>query len=336
MPEYFMSNNTAQYDLSSSSVVGSTTAGTFDSAVVDSSILLPAASSGVAPANFWAGMPILVGGPSITTKIFGHFEAFLPSGNFTTTSSSAFFIRIRNNVGLPVFRLNWASSTTLQAEFWNGSSWTSVGPTLSRLSPGLTTFDFDFTPGALGSFSLYINGGTIPILSVSNFNAAVNNIASVDIGNPYEAIMYISQGVLSDVDLRGAKLFSRRPNGNGFYTAGTGTFTDVNSIVKNDLTGIGLPTAGDRKTFTLPTISATGRVIRNVHVNNLCAAAGATPNVRIVTRRLATDATSGNISPAPSTGLTARQTSLPLDLSTGLSWTIANFIATEFGVEGRP
>jgi hypothetical protein len=338
MPEYFMSNNVAQFDLSNSSVVGSTLAGTFDPNVVDSSILLPAAISN--SQCFYAGAPILVGGPSLTTKVFGRFDFWASTNAAQSINAEHFFLRIRNNIGQVVFRLDQRSTgggaqADVVAQFWNGSTFVDIGPQVSLPLLGLNTWNFEFLPGALGSFVLYVNGATVPLLSVSGFNAAVNNCAVVDIANPTSANAHISQVALSDVDLRGAKIYSRRPSANGFYTAGTGTFTDVNTILKNDLTGIGLPVAGNRKTFLLPTVTAPGRVIRNVHVNNLCAGAGATPNARIVTRRVSTDSVSGNISPAPGVGLSARQTALPVDLSTGLAWTLANFNATEFGVEGR-
>ncbi len=338
MAEYFMSNNAAQFDLSSSSVVGTTLAGTFEAGVVDASILLPAAVS--AGPIFYAGAPILVNGPSRTDKVYGRFDFNATTNSAQPVNTQHFFLRIRNNVGQVVFQLDQVDDgagafVDAQAQFWNGSALVNVGPVVSLPVIGLNTWTFEFLPGALGSFVLYLNGGTVPVLSVNNFNIATDNCAIVDIANPTSAIAYISQVILSDTDLRGSKLYAVRPNGNGFYTAGTGSFTDVNGVVKDDLTGIGLPVAGNRKTFTLPDITATGRVIRNVHVNNLCAGAGATPNARIVTRRLATDATTGNISPAPSVGLTARQTPMPLDLSTGLAWTVANFNDTEFGVEGR-
>ncbi len=339
MAEYFMSNNAAQFDLSSSSVVGTTLAGTFEAGVVDASILLPAAVS--AGPVFYAGAPILVNGPSRTDKVYGRFDFNATTDAAASANTGHFFLRIRNSSGVVVFELDQNQSgagakVDAQARFWNGTSMVNVGSPVVLPIVGRNTWNFEFLPGALGTFVLYLNGSTVPILSVANFNVAVNNCAVVDIANPSTAAAYISQVVLGDTDYRGSKLYARRPSGNGFYTAGTGTFTDVNSVVKDDLTGIGLPVVGNRKTFTLDDISAPGRVIRNVHVNNLCSGGGATPAARIVTRRLAADATTSNISPALGAGLLARQTPLPLDLSTGLEWTVANFNDTEFGVEGRP
>ncbi len=340
MAYYFASNNEAMFDKSSSLVVGTTLAGTFDAGVVDSSILLPAATTSTQFTAF-VGAPLIVGGPSVTTRIFGHFELNALTNSLINAISNptAFFIRFRNSVGQVVFRIHvtGGSPTFLQCQFWNGTTFTDVGATFTLPLLGLNEYDFDFTPGAFGSFNLRINKATVPIVSVSSFNAAVNNVAIVDVGNPTDANAYISQVILANRDLRGAKVASQRPTGNGFHTDGTGTFSDVNTVVKNDLTGIGMTATGQRKSFTHNPLSTTGMVIDSVFINALTGVTGGTVNnLRGIVRRASVTTPTANFSPAPEAGLEQRSLILSIDPSTSLPWTLANYNNSEIGLEARP
>lgn len=340
MPDavYFESNNVAQFDISASTVVGTTTANTFDSSVVDSSIQIPAAVDGDGT-TYYAGMPIVVGGPSLTTLVYGHFETY----NTGTASpalglANTFFLRIRNSSGQVIFRVRpttGSSTAAMQCEYWNGSTFTAVGGTFGINFIGRQTWDFSFLPGASGTFQLKLNGSTSPVISVSGFNAAVNNTAVVDIGNCVTATGYISQCVLANFDLRGSKLAVPRINGNGFYTDGTGTYTDINTVVQNQTTGIGLTVVGNRKTFTKPSVVTTGMVIHNVSMNILTAVSGGTvTNVRSIVRRASSDYSNANYS-TPARGLEQRQLPVYTDPSTGVAWTLVNFNASELGVQAQ-
>lgn len=327
---YFKSNNVAMFNISSSTVVGTTTAGTFDSAVVDSSILIPAAA---AQLFYYAGMPIANGGPSLTTKLYGHFETNTSSIVYTGTAWP--FIQVINVSGIVVFRVMMTNNGTYQCSYWNGSSYINIGAAFSISSTGQIIFDFDFTPGTSGAFNLRLNNASIPVVSVSAFNAAVDNTAEIRVGNGSNATMYISQGVLANFDLRGAKLNVPRISGNGFYTDGTGTYTDINTVVQNQGTGIGLTAVSQRKTFTKPSLTLTGMVIHSVSVNFLGAVSGGVVNnARVITRRASTDSTGATYA-TPARGLEQRILPMYVDPSTSLSWTVANFNNTELGVQAQ-
>lgn len=338
MPDtvYFCSNHQSQFDRSASTVVGVTTGGTFDSAVVDSSVVLPATAINNAPV-FFAGMPLVNGGPSLTTKVYGHFQFYTTTVDSGTNNLFSFFIRVRNASGQVVFRIDSDSSvdSTFRCQYWDGGTFINVGSTFALSSIGLNTYDFEFTPGALGSFVLRLNGGIVPIVSVSGFAAAVDNFAVVDVANYTTDPANISQGCLANFDLRGAKVVSNRPAANGFYTDGTGTFSDVNTVATNDTTGIGLTAVAQKKTFTKAAFSTTGMVIKSAFVNILGAVSGGVvTNVRPITRRAGSDYTAANF-PTPAAGLEQRQATLTVDPSTGIAWTVANYNAAEIGVEAR-
>lgn len=340
MPYYFASNNQAMFDRSTSSIVGTTLGGTFDAAVVDSSILIPArpASGPV----FSAAMPLIIGGPSLTTKVFGHFE-FNANGTAVFTGGPIgqnFFLQIRNSTGVPIFRIannsGTVGTTTLQCQYWDGTNFIQTGPVVTLNFNGQNQYDFEFLPGALGTFILRVNGSATPVFSISGMNAAVNNFAAVDIGNPASVTGYLSQGILADFDLRGAKLNSLRPTGNGFHTDGTGTFSDVNTVVTDDTTGIGLPVVGNQKSFTKGALTTSGMVIDTAFVNiKSGVSGGVVNNARAIIRRAAVTTPTAAYSPSPGLGLQQAMLPLALDPSTGLAWTVANYNASELGVEAR-
>jgi hypothetical protein len=339
MAYYFGGNMQAMWDRSSSLVVGTTLAGTFDAAVVGSSVLIPAGAFGL---TFHVGMPLVSGGPSLTSKVYGHYEmawtdsALNSAGGFNTQSN---LLRVVNSTGQVVFKVQGLGNpfpATFQCQFWNGSAFVNVGPEFNLTLSGLSTYDFSFLPGASGTFELRVNGSATPVVSVSGMNAAVNNLAAVEIPNPSAGSAYISQGILADFDLRGAKFVSQRPTGNGFHTDGTGGFDDVDDTVTVDTTGIGLPVVGNRKSFLHDNLITSGMVIDAVFINSATAVSGGTVNnLRGIVRRAGTTSNTSNVAPAPVLGIEQRSVIAEIDPTTGLAWTVANFNASEIGVEAR-
>lgn len=338
MAYYFASNHVSMFDRSSALVDGVTTANTFDPNVTDSSISLPVAPI-AANVIFYVGAPILLGGvTSLTSRVYGHFNTYTTATARPGANGALFFLRIRNSVGTVVFQIvPVAGASDWKCQYWNGSTFIDVGSPFQITSTGLNTWDFEFLPGSTGVFRLSLNNSSIPLVSVSNFSAAVNNFAIVDVGNPYQTLTYVSEVCLADFDTRGVKVASYRPTGNGFHTDGTGTFSDVNSVTRTDTTGIGLPASGNRKTFTKNNLIASGMVIDTAIINAATAVTGGVvTNARGLIRRAGTTVTTGNIAPAPGFGLTPRSVELSVDPTTGSRWLLADFNNSEFGLEARP
>ena len=342
MAYYFAGNMQAMWDRSSSLVVGTTLAGTFDSGVVAASVSLPALVSASDAQSPYVGMPLVVGGPSVTTKVYGHFEFYNVGNTYSGfNSSNSFFLRVRNSSGQVVFKVasgdvSISGANAFQCFYWSGSAFVEVGPEFYINFTGLNTFDFEFLPGSSGTFELRINGGGVPLVSVSGMNAAVNNTAVVDIGNELTTASYVSQGCLADFDLRGAKIVAQRPTGNGFHVDGTGSFSDVDDIVTVDTTGIGLPAVGNQKSFLHDNLITSGMVIDAVFINSTTAVSGGVVNnLRGIVRRAGTTVATAVVSPSPELGIEQRSVVATVDPTTGLAWTVANFNASEIGVEAR-
>lgn len=338
MAYYFAGNMQAMWDRSSSLVVGTTLAGTFDPAVVGSSVLIPA-NGGTVSTTAWAAMPVVTGGPSLTSKVYGHFEWHGTSSATGSGSAGYQFLRIKNASGQVVFQLLTTTGSdfaSVQCQYWNGSAFVAVGPTFSLNLAATSTYDFEFLPGSSGTFVLRLNGGTLPLVSVSGMNAAVDNFAGAQIMNPTNASAYVSQGCLADFDLRGAKVVAQRPTGNGFHVDGTGSFSDVDDIVTVDTTGIGLPAVGNQKSFLHDNLITSGMVIDAVFINSTTAVSGGVVNnLRGIVRRAGTTVATASVSPSPELGIEQRSVVATVDPTTGLAWTVANFNASEIGVEAR-
>jgi hypothetical protein len=314
----------------SSSTTMSSTLGSpalFDNAVVSEGVSTPGRStvgaqyvgydhtSGVTRAQFRFDMASEGGGAAVTSPLF---EIVGTSGTPIAE------VRIGTTASIVQFRSLNTSSVMTQR-----------GADLSAVATGLTSYVIDFTSGANGEVNIYRGGSLWHSATWTGGNSAtIGGIRLYNFASGTQRTVY-SQFAMSDGDdLRGFLVQSVVITGTGFHNDGTGLPADTGDA--DITTAKGLSTADDRWSGTKPTVTLpSGAALEQVAVNLLARATSPVPNARILVRRAGNDSYDSNLSPALSSGYTARSRILTLDPTTGLPWDLSNFNASEFGLQAR-
>ena len=189
-----------------------------------------------------------------------------------------------NNAGTPVFRLQFTSTTDLQAQYWNGSAWTNIGSAVSIAVDGLVRpFDLKIVCGGSGSFELYRDGTTL-VASGSASMTAVTDIDeirhySTNSNNPLSTT--VAEIIWGDGPTIGHRYAIAAPTGNGTDTAGSGAFGDVDEAVTDDGDFTTLTSNGDAETFTHGTMTLPSGTVKAVQVEmRVKSNAGGAQNVK--------------------------------------------------------
>lgn len=177
------------------------------------------------------------------------------------------FLQLLNSSGTPVFQLLTGASSTIQAQYWNGSAWVNIGSTYTVPS-ALSTFDLKLICGASGSFELYRN--EVLVLSGAASMGSVNN---VDEWRHYAPTNFLVQDVFSEIiwgdePTLGHRYAIRPPTGNGSDTAGSGTFTDVDEAITNDGDTSALASNGDAETYTHSAMTLPSGTVKAVQIES--------------------------------------------------------------------
>lgn len=240
MARYFWGNTLASFFRSAAGVVEVTTAGRFDSAFVANAI-----SIGVG--EFIETMPFV--DASSANTLSAHFEVYSTSASTGAGSTLADF---KNAAGTILARVTSNSGTTLRFEYWNGSAFVNAG-TFTFTTNLLLRFDVVLTCGSPGTFVIY-RGGT-SVLS-GTMNAAVTALAKVRFGLPStNGTAFFSQVMGADFDTRDSRYYQQVPAALGTLTDGSGAVSDINETVLDESTSVSLPTSGNKRSFTHPTLT---------------------------------------------------------------------------------
>lgn len=322
MARYFAGNTLAAFQRSIPQNVESTTSGRFDSAFVSNSIIVTT-----------DGPPIITPSFSASGTVWTRFDYFATA---STNSSAQSNLLLATNAGANVFRIRGGlgGNGIAQAQYWNGSAWTSTGSTFSATANSLLTFTLKIELGS--GFELY-QGGTL-VASGSGWSGGGSSITNIGYGYWYIASgqAHVSQVLIADYDLREDHYMQILANGNGHYTDGTGSYADIDEMVLDGSDAITLSASGDKKTFTKPAITLPGGLIIAAANVGLRArvSGGVVTNGQAMVRSGTADANSANL--GPTSGYEPRVALFETDPATpgGTGpWTQSTFNSMEFGLE---
>lgn len=325
MARYFATNTLARGQRSNPDVTENTTAGRFNSTFGSSCILIPA--SGL---YYEIGAPFDDGSSSITGTVYLRFD-YMQSA----WQGGSWLLWVMNGA-TNAYRMNCTTTATWQMQYWNTvtSAWVNWGPVFSGSLPAgvLATMVIKLTVNS--GFEVRV-GGT---LIVSHSGVPTNGVTAVTAfrwgscsNNNNNA--YVSQIMAADYDIGDAWILSKLPNGNGTYTDGSGSYTDVDELGVDDSDAIGLPAVGNKKSFTKASVTIpSGYAITGLQVNSRCrVAGGVVANAKLIAYNGGTKNDSGNKSPDAT--YNGRGHLFTVDPSTSSAFGQAGFNTCEFGLE---
>lgn len=255
------------------------------------------------------------------------------AGNIT---SGIDMVRLFNSSGTEVFRIRTTGTNTWQMQYWNGSSFTNIGATFSTAPTFLYLYDLKIVCGGSGSVELYSNGTGPAIATGSASMTSVTNIDEFRLCNPNTVSPFgFSEIIWGDESTIGQRYCPSPPTGNGFYTAGSGAFGDVDEAVTNDSDLSTLAANGDAETYTHSAMTLPSGTVKAVQVTARVKNGGSGPqNVKARLRKSSTDYDQGANYAGIGAAYTAYRARWATDPATGAAWTQANAAATaqEFGL----
>jgi hypothetical protein len=339
MAIYFASNRLGQFGASSSAITEVLTSGRYDSGVVQSAIEIPAYS--VVTSTEYVSAPIGIDATSVTTA-YTTADYYLDGvmGN----SGNPRLMQWVNSVGQVVAYLAASStfSTIYQFSYYNGSTFTTAGPVFEAPQDALFTINTRITCGAAGSVDVWMGtwGAQVLVASVpasTGLNAAVNNIAAIRFCNPTTTACYVSGVAITDFDLRARRVASDTATGNGVFTDGTGTYTDVNAFPRDLETSRVVSLSGNKFSMTKAARTLPGNMqIDYVLINSALRAQGgvvtnARPGLSIGGVWYPFD----NVNPVPNGGYENRASYKEANPVTSARFSTSEYNSAQFGLEAR-
>lgn len=235
-------------------------------------------------------------------------------------------LRIRNDGGNGKF------------QYHNGSVWVDIATGLNASL--LQTIDIRCKIDTDGEFELYEGNSLTGSLSTDTTVSGATQIDNVvysgnSINNPVDHSF--SQIVIRDTSTRGVEFDTINMTGNGFNTAWTGDFTDIDEQLLNaDGDFILSTSAGDLETFTaeditLPANYSISSVVIGARVQR---GAAGPQGMQIIERQNSTDYFGDDLT--LNIGFEPKQQIFSVDQDTSVQWTESGVNSAEFGVRSRP
>jgi hypothetical protein len=326
MARYFQGNTLASFSRNTpAEVFETTTAGRFDSFFVSSAIGVLGHSFG----SFYAEGRL---NANATGNFWLHFEHMSTLGSSAVDSHP---VTLLNSAGVPIFRLRNPGNGNTQGQYWNGSTWVSVGAT-PAIAGSINRYDLRYTPGNGGSFDLYISGSLVA--SASGFSVDGGVVADVrsfrlsSFVGASSATSCYSQVLAADFDTRDSRYRMPLITANGALTDGTGGFADINETVLDDSTAIRLTASGQRKTFIKAAIAVpAGYRIGAMGVSARGRVTGVLTDGQLSVRLDGVNYDSASL--GFNAGYEPRSYILENNPGTAAAWTQAEFNAAEPGIE---
>lgn len=243
MPDPFGANECEAFNVSSPNVIEySGEPGSFDSAVVRCAVRLGAG------AQTYAEIP----DQEARTEGWLHWEWYHTTSGFTWPSGT--IMELYDSSGVAQLRITHTYVSpilTWRCQTWNGSAWVNVGTTVPIESGTRYQFDLNFDCG--NTFTLHAGGSAL-----SGMSGALSGMADMVRARFYNQAnsgaaskqTFISQVLLQDEPTIGHKLHTAPATANGFYTDGTGSYTDIDEMLMSDADVIALAANGEAKSFT--------------------------------------------------------------------------------------
>lgn len=244
-------------------------------------------------------------------------------------------IEFRNSSGQGVLRL-WSVTGGYQFQYWNGSTWVTIGSTMAITTVNGRTWDLQcLVDNTVGRFAVYVDGvmqyeltGDTDLFSGS----AVDYIMLTSWGATNERFQ--SEMIFADGSTLGMRLATLVPNGNGANTAWTGTYADVDEADPNDADFISSATATQIETFTLSDLSANAAALTPVAViNSARARNGSTgpQNIDLVVRTASTDYFSASVAGLNTSFASGYQNVWMTNPNTASPWSVSDINGLEIG-----
>lgn len=254
------------------------------------------------------------------------------------------FVTVYNSSDVGVLRCTTNSQSggfaLCRLQYWDGSAWQNIGGSTFNAAVGVngTTFDMECTvDGSAGRFAMYVDGVLqVELTGDTDFysGSAADYVTMESWGstNP----RYFSESFVCDGSTLGMRLATLVPNGDGAYTAWTGTFADVDETTVNDADFVSGAANGDRENFTLTNLSTAAAALAPVAViNSARARIGATgpQNLQLTIRTGGNDYDSGNIAGLTTSFANGYQNIWNTNPDTAAAWTTSEIDALEIGDE---
>lgn len=238
MAKYFGGNSLAGFYRTTALIREITTAGRFDSAYVANGVDL---GNGSATTDYVETAPF-----NATGTVWIGWDVY--QNGFSSNSIALTVMNGTTNV----FRLNRDTSTTWQAQYWNGSAWTNTGAVFGV--PSLVSVVRVTVKIVLNtSFEIYF-GGTLQT-SGSGWTGSSTTATSCRFGGG-TATHVISQVMVADYDIRDSRLMAAALNGDSASnTSGTGAFTTINETVLDESTAVNITTSTGKRGQTKAAIT---------------------------------------------------------------------------------
>lgn len=307
----------------SGSINDSVSAGTFDTAYTDSSILL---------GTDLINQIIISDGVSAVTELWAHGVATCGT---PTTATTRFGIVFSDSTGLPIARLQGNGGWRLgNLQYWDGSAWVTIASGFNIIVVGGNTGTWDMQVilnGASSYVAFYLDGNLMADGTVSIGSSGIfGNVAFGPAGTiPY----YISQVIVADQSTIGMKYYCKAANADGSKTGFTGSYADIDEPVLG-ADYIYAATAGLESSFKAEVRNFTGFQVAHVQVTTSAKRGAAGPSK--LQHGIGTGGTMNyGSSKTLKFGFDGSKTVFTTNPATGLAWTNADAesVNLEFGVK---
>ena len=193
-----------------------------------------------------------------TGEFWFHGEAYVDTGSASELPAMSLY----DDSDQEVLRFTVQNSITYRAYYWNGSSFTQVGTTVTIGSDTRQVWDIRFNMDASGTVALYTSG--TKRLEVTGVDLSALGVAYMRLRSAGQ--MMWTQIICADEPTIGWRLKTIPPTGAGASTDFTGTYAEVDEVKYADADFINSSTNGHVELFSHGTTVPTGYAIRGVAV----------------------------------------------------------------------
>lgn len=319
---------------SSTSVTSSTSTTYRNTSYTRVSILIPNVNS----EEYIRTPPLATGVP----LAWLHFECYSLSAPAATWVAAHPWVQFFKTGSLPVFRLQVTAhvvgtSNTIQAQYYNGSAWVDVGSTYSVGYGVLTRWDVKLSCGGSSESTAQLYKDGVLQATYSWTSAYTTDVINVQIGRPSYSqaiVTHLSQLLLATTDTTDMRVITVAPTGAGTYTAGAGSYTDINETDLSDVTGWRSDVADEKYSWIFADPPA-GISIRAVVFSSRASRNATGPQaLRHVVKNGASEAVTADLILAEALGTV--QSVLELNPITGGTWGVTTDLnPMEFGIQSR-
>ena len=271
----------------------------------------------------------------------GWISFYLYCGDFTTNNWDHYVFALRdmaNYYGSPILMLRKELNANGYRMYYRYGASSQGFTSLGAITAQLHRFDIRVKIHATaGEFTVYMDGvsiftytGNTSSSGLAGFSG-INGITFAREGGTSGVNRTISAIIAADEDTRAMQMTNDYPTGNGYHTAWTGDYTNVDGTGFDAGDTINTMTAGAKETFTFPNLVAGVSAMTPKAVVLSAYGRETTKEVRGVTRQASTDYDAGVLIPANSSAR-GRELALNVNPATGIAWTVAEINAAQFGV----